>query len=105
MIVPFLLVKMIAVCIYLHFIVLPPVAQIDTIDPVLLNGMVSLVCRGFGAPNITYEWCDPDNNVVSDNNMYNFTITDIKQYGYYTCKVTNPDGSGSSRVEVEEPGL
>ena len=95
---------------YYHFvdfllIVLPPEIRIDPIQPVPLDGSVSLVCIGFGTPTITYEWRNTQGEIVSTSNVYNFTISDTSDYGYYTCEATNDDGNGSSRIEVAAPGL
>ncbi|XP_065894158.1 mucin-2-like isoform X2 [Dysidea avara] len=83
--------------------VLPPEVRIDPIDPVPLGESVSLVCRGFGTPTITYMWRNPQGDIVSTSYVYNFTIFDTSQYGYYTCEATNDDDSGSSRIEVAAP--
>jgi len=89
----------------LIFTVLPPEVRIDPIEPVTLGESVSLVCRGFGTPTITYVWRNPQGQIVSTSNVYRFAISSIRQYGYYTCEATNNDGSGSARIEVAAPGL
>ena len=50
----------------------PPEVSVDDVDPVSLDGEVSLVCR---SRNVNYTWTDPQGNVVSSDPVFNLTLT------------------------------
>jgi len=82
----------------------PPLVTIDEIDVVPFNGDVSLMCTARGSPPFTYAWITAKGLEVSQQSTLQLTISDVSQYGVYTCEVTNSYGTGSATVEVIAPG-
>ena len=92
-------------CDYLCLAVLPEV-NISAIDPVLPGGNLVLTCSATGDTPLIYMWTMAGEKKVmnADNSTGKFTINNLqkKQFGIYTCKVSNNLGSGASNITVQQ---
>jgi len=82
----------------------PPVVTIDEIGVVPFGGSVSLVCSAVGYQPYNFVWLTEKGLEISTNSTLVLTVSDVSEYGIYTCEVTNAFGTGSATVEVTPPG-
>ena len=88
----------------LFLVAFPPVVTIDEFDVIPLGDSVSLVCSAVGSEPYNFVWKTEKGLEISSNPTVVLEISDVSQYGIYTCEVTNSFGTGSATVEVTPPG-
>ncbi len=70
--------------------------------PVVLGSSFTLMCSASGDSPISYTWeqVGQEGVVLSMDESYAVTVTDVSQYGMYRCTATNILGSDSDTVDV-----
>ena len=79
--------------------------QPDSVPPVVLSQSVDLMCTATGDPPITYAWVltgAETTRLNSDPTSGDFTlsITQMNQYGVYTCIATNGLGTDAASINI-----
>ena len=88
-------------------IVLPVVEVTATRTRVLIGDNVTLTCTvTTGDPSYaTYTWTFMSVSLQEMTNVLTLTISDVNDFGNYTCEATNVAGSGSGTISIEQGGI
>jgi len=83
-----------------------PMVTIASIDPVWIGSEATLSCSAIGLTPLIYNWTRSDNPsvVLSTDQVYTFTISNISGYGSYVCGVSNSLGSDAETITVIQAG-
>ena len=83
------------------FIVPASITNISNSIVVKEGQNVTLVCHGFGLPAPSITWCDAQNVVMKDENIWQLNNINRNMTGQYSCKASNACGNDSQKVDID----
>ncbi|XP_044167458.1 uncharacterized protein LOC114951266 isoform X2 [Acropora millepora] len=88
---------------YINFMVEVPasVTNISSSIVVKEGDNVTLVCHGFGLPAPSITWCDAQNVVMKDENIWQLHKINRNMTGQFICTASNACGNNSQKVYID----